>query len=527
LGCGGNSDTLTDPRDGQEYRTVKIGKQTWMAENLNYEPQSYYDCDTSVRNSRDRCYYGRLYMWEAAMAVCPPGWHLPSRQEWDDLCKAVGGKREIREERVFFIHSDAIVWRLAGKKLKTKSGWKPYDRLEPDKYCGWDISEDCRGNGNGTDKYGFSALPGGERSLGEFPRPDCNINGVGYAGGWWTATEIDAGNAYNRVIESGYGYVYEDNARTTGGNMCHKRIGRSVRCVMGAPVAYSITLNATTGGTVSGHPIHAGYAIGRNITIEALPDSGYTFAGWTGGQVENAASEITAVIVDSNVAITANFQKFVKPRVVHGALSDPRDRKAYKTVTIGNTTWMAENLNYRPRSGESWCYENSNSHCKKYGRLYDWNTAKTVCPSGWHLPSSQEWDSLGRAVGGKRRIPDLYGEIGWFGAGTGKMLKSARGWGMGIYNGNGTDEYGFSALPGGCYLGAGAFRSVGLVGNWWTATERYRDYYHDRSMSYSRKISYETGDMREEIDVESYGYSVRCVRDATPNPAKDSSHDNR
>jgi len=134
-----------DPRDGKKYRTVKIGDQVWMAQNLNYYTQGskYYGNDES--NSQR---YGRLYNWEAAMKACPEGWHLPSDAEWRELINFAGGEE------------------IAGTKLKASFGWS-------DAFTG------C--SANGSDIYGFSALPGGYGCLdGSFIR-------FGYSGDWWSA----------------------------------------------------------------------------------------------------------------------------------------------------------------------------------------------------------------------------------------------------------------------------------------------------------------------------------------------------
>ena len=122
--------------------------------------------------------------------------------------------------------------------------------------------------------------------------------------------------------------------------------------------------------------------------------------------------------------------------------------KAYKTVRIGTQTWMAENLNYNVAGSK--CYDDLEANCNTYGRLYNWETALEVCPSGWHLPSDDEWTVLEDYVGST----------------AGTKLKATSGWS----SGNGTNSYGFSALPGG--IGeSGYFSGGGSFGTWWSATE--------------------------------------------------------
>jgi uncharacterized protein (TIGR02145 family) len=169
-----------------------------------------------------------------------------------------------------------------------------------------------------------------------------------------------------------------------------------------------------------------------------------------------------------------------------------------KTVVIGGQTWMAENLNYQ--TGNSWCYNDSNSYCNKYGRLYDWETAKSACPSGWHLPTRDEWGALAKVAGGT-------GDYGASGT-AGKKLKSKSGWGNSDSY-NGTDDFGFSALPGG-YRGFfdGYFENAGHYGYWWTATEYYSDYAYRRYMNYDNDYVDENN-----YSNKGYGYSVRCVQE--------------
>ena len=178
-----------------------------------------------------------------------------------------------------------------------------------------------------------------------------------------------------------------------------------------------------------------------------------------------------------------------------------------KTVEIGTQIWMAENLNRE--IGNSWCYDNKNYNCDIYGRLYDWSTAmgisssynsskwgeddvkhQGICPSGWHLPSKADWDILVTYAGGYDK--------------AGKKLKSAYGW---YGNGDGTDDYGFSALPGGNRGSDGNFDNAGNRGSWWTATEG------GGNNAYYRLMRYDGDYVLNYYGNESFGCSVRCVKD--------------
>ena len=172
---------------------------------------------------------------------------------------------------------------------------------------------------------------------------------------------------------------------------------------------------------------------------------------------------------------------------IKGSFKDPRDGKTYKTVKIGTQTWMAENLNYNTNSG-SWCYDNNTSNCTKYGRLYDWETSIKVCPSGWHLPSDAEWSTLTNYVGSD----------------GGKKLKFTSGWNS---SGNGTDTYGFTALPCGYRASDGTFDLIGESGFWLSSTEG------NTSTAFNRTMGYGSSNVNRFSNLDGFDFSVRCVRD--------------
>jgi len=187
---------------------------------------------------------------------------------------------------------------------------------------------------------------------------------------------------------------------------------------------------------------------------------------------------------------------------VSGTFTDTRDGQTYKTVKMPDgKTWMAENLNHE--AGESWCYKDHSSNCAKYGRLYDWETALTVCPAGWRLPSYKDWCDLEQAIGGDKMISEI-GTVYWRGAG--KKMKAKSGW----TNGGGTDDYGFSAMPSGArnYRDGGYFGNIGFSCGWWATTV------HKDGAPYLCGLIDNRDDLFEANYDKKHGLSVRCVADA-------------
>jgi uncharacterized protein (TIGR02145 family) len=188
--------------------------------------------------------------------------------------------------------------------------------------------------------------------------------------------------------------------------------------------------------------------------------------------------------------------------------TDARDGRAYKAVRINNKLWMAENLKYE-NNGDFGCYDNDETNCGVYGMLYGWVSASEggggvnpqgVCPDGWHLPSRYEWGDLAKAFNGT----GVYGD----GGAAGTKMKARTGWRAASGIPRGTDDKGFSALPGGYgeYSGGG-FAGAETSGRWWTSTD------DDEGDAYYRGLEYDSERAGEALGDKSMGMSVRCVQD--------------
>lgn len=196
------------------------------------------------------------------------------------------------------------------------------------------------------------------------------------------------------------------------------------------------------------------------------------------------------------------------------AVAVDSDGNVYSTVVIGNQEWFTKNLRTTKyndgtpipnvTSSSDWSnltsgsyawYDNNEATYKDtYGALYNWYAVNTgnLCPTGWHVPTDVEWTTLTDYVGGASV--------------AGTNLKATSGWNSG---GNGTDEYGFSALPGGYRANYnGTFDLVGDVGLWWSNTENSARFAWYREMSHNNVTV-----LRDWEATKGFGFSVRCVRD--------------
>ena len=481
-------DSMTDPRDGQIYKTVKIGDHVWMAENLNYadsvKTPSLLKRSWCYNNKAENCAVaGRLYTWLAAIdslklatdadnpqdcdllksctlpdtvqGICPPGWHLPAYTEWLTLFTEVGGESS------------------AGKLLKSQKGW--YER------------------GDGTDAYGFSALPAGLRYGG---------GAFGYGGYYayfWSATESTFSINHSLSFDAYYMYLFGSSEEARMYSLGKDR-AFSIRCLKD----------------------------GMSSSDEKAKSSSSSKGEAKSSSSNQSSSSNEDNEIDGDRCWDMPKEAYLNPEIDYGSMTDSRDGQIYKTVKIGNQVWMAENLNYAdsvktPSLLEhSWCYNDKAEYCAVTGRLYNWaaaidsvklatdadnpqdcgfghrfrctlpDTVYGICPPGWHLPTKTEWETLFTEVGGQST--------------AGKVFKSQKGW----YNkGIGTDAYGFSALPAGDWFFLRKFDSCVLSTNFWSATQDDGDC---DDCAYNMHLSYDNENAGLFVSSPHFGFSVRCLK---------------
>jgi len=162
------------------------------------------------------------------------------------------------------------------------------------------------------------------------------------------------------------------------------------------------------------------------------------------------------------------------------------------TVKIGTQVWQKCNSDAVPSKGVYKCYDNLESNCQKYGKLYDWEAANFVCPSGFHLPSREDWDALASYIEGDKGCTGCYA----------KHLKISEWCGL--------DSYGFSALPGGSNPRTSNVSSdydIGTRGSWWSSSESNSSFAPYLSISYNSENGLWVGDVKRAL------HSVRCLKD--------------
>ena len=376
---------------------------------------------------------------------------------------------------------------------------------------------------NGTNSSGFSGLPGGSR----------NTHGlflsVGSNGSWWSSSP-DSNNAWACKLYSSFGSVYR--------NTNFLRSGFSVRCVRDAAATASVPTvvtsaasevaeeAATLNGSISSDGGDAVTASGfRWGALADLSDAQDLVGSGTSGAFTGNLTGLTAGTTYYFAAFATNaegtaygdtlsFETVASSLFTCGTSAVTFDGHDYTTVEIGSQCWFAENLRSTKYNDDvaipsgldnaAWSsttdgavtiYDeggsNEATNLATYGRLYNWyavNTGK-LCPSGWHVPTDEEWTALTTQLGG--------------GSVAGLKMKSSASdspaW-------SGNNSSGFSGLPGGRRLNGGNFNNVGFNGYWWSSSPYNSDAWGRGLNSYGDYVDRSNYYQR-------YGFSVRCVRD--------------
>ncbi|MEN8156940.1 MAG: FISUMP domain-containing protein [Bacteroidota bacterium] len=541
-------ETLTDV-DGNTYKTIRIGNQVWMAEDLrtttyadgtaiplveedsvwkalNPDDMAYcwYDNDSS-----NRYVYGALYNWGASMhgtvssdanpsgvqGVCPDGWHLPGDSEWKELEMYLGMSLDDAEAEGNIRGSDE------GGALK-EAGMRH-----------WGIVDTTA-----TNESGFTGIPGGYRhNWGSF-------SNLGRGSYYQSSTEIDTLRAWDRMLISQHAMV--------GRNPGYRQYGYSVRCVEDRTAAAVAVFSALSTEADPGEIIQftdGSYNVPTSwewdfgdgsSSTDQHPTHIYTALGsYTVSLiVSNSLGSDTVIREDYILVVSPLFN----PDLEYGTLSDT-DGNTYKTIQIGNQVWMAENLRATTYSdgtaiplvedSTTWsalgvadiayCWNNNEINFA-YGALYNWaaamhgaassdanpSTVQGVCPDGWHLPGDLEWKELEMYLGMSQAEAEADGNFR--GTDEGGKLKETgiRHWPY--PNSNGTNESGFTGTPGGVRYYNGSFYSLGQDAYFHTSTANTDNY-----VWYRRLNDYWPNVMRRYTDRRS-GFSVRCVEDRTGAP---------
>lgn len=492
---------------GYDYTLVEIDGKCLFAESLRSE--YYNDGTTAIPSGLDDSAWattaegasaiydqgganeafnlaknGRLYNWHAVNTgnLCPAGWHVPSDPEWMDLTD--------------FLNTDVV-------KMKSASCW------------------------NGTNESGFSALPGGYRSSdGSFLLPNEYF--------WWSSTAYGA-QAWFRSV----GGVFNILGRSRDSH----QEGMSVRCLRDPMVVETSDATDVGGdtGTLQGKVLHdggsnlvaTGFKWGLQADLSGAADTVVTMAadstfaavltGLTTGSIyyfSAYSTNASGTVYGDTLSFTTPCDPF--PSGMQGCdfgtlTSLSFDDYDYRLVEIGGQCWFAENLrseNYAngdaispfdanntdliaSTDGIVFNYYGDLANLESYGRLYNWyaaNETRGLCPLGWHVPSQNEFDALATYLGGSSEM--------------GGKMKSASCW-------DGTNESGFSALPGGYIQIFGGLLNEGENGHFWTTSTAEVSYPFFGTVTVGLRLRLDLG-VPEATTIQSplrEAASVRCVRD--------------
>ncbi len=514
--------------EGKTYNTLQIGDQCWFKENLNvgtkinstqagFQQQDNGTIEKYCYNN-DEAYcdiYGGLYEWPEAMqydttagaqGICPPGWHIPTDNEWKILEGTVDSQYPVGDPEWNGIELRGLD---AGGKLKETG-------LEH-----WETP-----NEGATNQSGFTGLPGGYRGFN-----DGAFFNLGSHGYYWASSQNSTSQAWYRNFNDYSAEVYRDDS--------YKERGFPVRCLKGCwpqpsqANAGPDQVNAPgTSTTLAGNIPTYGTGVWHIIT-------------GTGGTVADTTSPTSTFtgVADSTYSLTwtittqcGSSADTVVISFAGGTFTCGDDLvyegQSYATVLIGTQCWMAENLNvgtmisstqggYQQEDNdiiEKYCYENDITNCVTYGGLYEWPEAmqystaagaQGICPLGWHMPTDNEWKVLEGTVDSEYGVGDWeWNKTGSRGLDAGGNLKEEGTVHWIDPNEGATNSSGFTGLPGGYrshYYGN--FYNLGTYGYFWSSSPK------SSVSAWFRYLNYDNAYVNRNGDDTDYGRSVRCLKD--------------
>ena len=504
--------------EGNSYKTVVIGSQEWMAENLKTSIFRNGDSIQNIKMESDwrnvstspawcnyfneplyECSYGKLYNWysvEDSRGLCPVGWHVPTESEWKILQNYLGDN-------------------YAGFKTKSASPL-------------WFVP-----NGDSINISGFSALPNGLRDQYGFFNQE---SGSSYM---WSSSP--SGESFAKNIYNYFGGTWISS------DVAHKKAGLAVRCLKGEPETCSVDSLDCQNIQNNGYLVEGQLASEVSTVLNYFGGNGGDYhkrivrsegvsgltATLSAGTLQNGNGLLTYIIsgrpTSSGIAYFSiyfgnKYCYFTRTiSTIGGGVTDI-DGNNYGSVIIGNQEWMSENLKVsRYRNGDpiptnlsdvAWAsttsgacaiYDNDASNNTTYGKLYNWYAVadpRALCPTGWHVPGDLEWYSMENFLDTSINDPNLSSIRGSV---IGSRLKAISSlWLSGSSGSNNLS--GFSALPGGGRLNNGPFSSIGNLGVWWSGSA------NSELLSWARLIDSDTYNTRGTWN-KSTGMSVRCLKD--------------
>jgi len=513
--CGSN---FVDARDGQVYPTVQIGSQCWMQKNLNYG--SMINGNTNQTNNgvvEKYCYnddtancsvYGGLYQWNELMeyqtipssqGICPTGWKVPASDAWCDMITYVDSTVNCTPW-IYWTGTDiGIKLREAGLEHWTYGNYYP---------------------NIGNNASGFTALGAGY-----------HVQAPGFYG-----LKVDAYFWGSSIIynEPEVWTIYNANSKISHISQGEGQ-GFSLRCILDCDptsaadagpnqmavtnnyvsLAASIPAQGETGTWSKLSGIAGSFSDIHNpeATFSGLGGFDYTLKWTLSNSCGNTASDTVNIGFSTYLGVPCP-----------GIPSLTYMGQEYHTVQIGNQCWLRENLNVgtvvlsegeQSNNGmlEKYCMNDDPAMCEVYGGLYQWDEmmqydttpgSQGICPSGWHVPTMDEWCTL-----------TVYDTPGLYcydqNLHTAAKLKESGYSHWMAPNTGATNSSGFTALPGGYRQEDGATYSETTYGYIWVSNTY--EYQFDGSWAYSKGFRYDEDEMYSHVGSKQRGMSVRCIKD--------------